>query len=146
MHNKLRNTLQAAGCLLCAVAAWSSLEDFIGTEIGGGRITGPMLDAGIVGGFCFVIALITAFLSGRVALASASLGFALCLPLHVYRLAPGLFRVVFPGEYKMRLQAPLIWHTWSALGVFTSVCVIFLGALSVRSKPSGVAANPHMGY
>src|SRR5215831_1539104 len=100
MHNKRRNVLQSVGCLFCALAAWSSLEDFIGTEIGGGRITGPMLDAGILGALCFLIALITTFLSTRAAMASVFLGFLLCLPLYVYRLAPGLFRSIFPGEYK----------------------------------------------
>jgi len=104
-----------------------------------------MLDAGILGALCFLIALITTFLSTRAAMASVFLGFLLCLPLYVYRLAPGLFRSIFPGEYKMQLHAPLRWHTWSALGVVASISVLFLCIMSVRSKLSGGAAGSGAG-
>ena len=129
MMKNLRNVCQAAACLLCAIAAWSSLEDLIGTEVSGGRITSPMLDAGIFGAFLFLIALVLSFFSPTAARVAISLASLLCLPVYVYRTLPGVFRWIFPGEYKVMLHERLIWHSWSVTGAAATALVIFLSIL-----------------
>jgi hypothetical protein len=128
-----RKVLQAAVCLLCAVAAWNSLEDLTGTELIGGTVTGPMINVAAIAAIVLLLAVIMTFIWPRVAAIGAFVASTLCLPLYVYRTLPRLFRLIFPGSYKGPPEGSFIWHSWSIIGLFTTVLVAYL---CYRSFPS----------
>jgi hypothetical protein len=114
----LYNLSQAANCLLCAALAWKYGFLLDGTEFMGGTITGLILKMSTIGILIFLVAMPLAFLprrriSGLVTLVASSL----CLPLYLYFTLPGPFRWVFRGQYKIPLQANVVWDTWSIVGI-----------------------------
>jgi hypothetical protein len=133
MKRLSQEVLQAAVCLLCAVAAWNSLEDLTGTELIGGTVTGPMINVAAVAAIVLVLAVIVTFIWPRVAAVGAFVACALCLPLYVYRTLPRVFRSIFPGLYKGPPEGTFIWHSWSIAGMLTTVVVAYL---CYRSFPS----------
>ncbi len=131
MKRILQKVVQAALCLLCAVAAWNSLEDLDGTELIGGTVTGPMINVAAVAAIVLVLAVILTFIWPRVAAISAFVACASCIPLYIYRTLPRLFRALFPGFYKGPPAGTFIWHNWSITGMLTAVVVAYLCYRSV---------------
>lgn len=76
-----KQLFQAASCLLCAAVAWKYSITLVGTEFGGGRLTGPLLTLHISGSVLFILAIVLAFLYPRVAAISALVASMLCVPL-----------------------------------------------------------------
>jgi hypothetical protein len=128
--------LLAGGCLLCAVAAWNSSADFIGTEFGGGSITGPVLDASLIGAFLYMLALVATVALPRVAAVSAFIAALLCLPLYIYRTLPSLFVRMSGGEWKDPPRGVFVWHGWSMTGLLVSVLVVCLCSGNLLSQLS----------
>jgi hypothetical protein len=130
---------QAITCLACAALTWTFADDLGASEFGGGRVTGPLLTMFYCGTLLFVAALVATFVYPRVAAAIALTASLFCLPLYLYFTAPGPFRWVVKGEYKVPLQASFAWNQSAiagilALGVTVYVCLRNLSAFS--SKPS----------
>jgi hypothetical protein len=140
--NGWKKLLQAVGCLLCAVAAWNSSTDFIGTEFGSGAVTGPVLDASLIGAFLYLLALVATVALPRVAGASASMAALFCLPLYIYRTLPRLFVQISGGEWKDPPQGVFVWHGWSMTGFLVSILVVYLCSRSLCR--CGTAGNANI--
>jgi len=133
---------QAIGCLVCVVLTWAYADDLGASEFSGGRVTGPVLTMFDSGTLLFVAALVVTFLYPRVAAVIALAASLLCLPLYLYFTAPGPFRWVFRGEYKVPLQASFVWSKWAiagilSLGVTDYVCLHNLSVLSRKGPEPG---------
>jgi hypothetical protein len=97
------------------------IEAFEGTEFSGGRLTGPLLRLLYVGGFLFLSALVLAFLRPRIAAAAGLVASLFCLPLYLYRLAPGLF----PGDYSVAPSRVFAWDGWAASGIMIGLAILY---------------------
>src|SRR5437868_3135945 len=92
MKNRIGHyTFRIAAYVLGALAAWVSSEDFIGTEFSGGRITGPTLDASVIGAFVLILALVASFIWPRLGAVGSLLACAMCVPMQVYLTFPSVF-------------------------------------------------------
>ena len=136
MTNRNEKLLQAMGTLLCAAIAWRFMWDLEGTEFSGGRITGRLLEMESLAGLLFLLALPLTFFFRRVAAAIAFLGCFLCLPLYLYFTAPGPFRSIVRGDWKVPLTTNFVWDWWSLAGFMALILTIFasLRGSSVRDR------------
>ena len=127
---------QAIGCLVCAALTWTYAGDLGASEFSGGRVTGPVLTMFDSGTLLFIAGLVVTFLYPRVAAAIALAASLLCLPLYLYFTAPGPFRWVFRGEYKVPLQANFVWSKWAIAGLLGLALTSYfcLRSLSVLSR------------
>ena len=123
IQGRFETLLCAVGCLLCAVAAWNSSADFIGTEFSGGSVTGRTLDASLGGAALYLVALVAIFIVPRAAGILALVASILCLPIYVYRILPRLFVQVSGGEWIDPPRAPFVCDGWSIGGVLAGVLV-----------------------
>lgn len=93
--------LQATGSLICALIALAFTGYLEGSEFSGGWLTGRLLNAKSSGGLLFLAAVPLTFLFRRIAALIALLGCFLCLPLYLFFLAPGIYRRIFGGQWKV---------------------------------------------
>ena len=145
MKRILQRVLQAAVYLLCGIAAGKSSADLTGTEAIGGTVTGPMLGFATVGFVLFFMVALLALLRPRVAAISALIPCAMCFPTYIYRTLPHLFRLIFPGEYKMQLPEMFIWHGWSIMGMLASVIVVYLFYRVLLLRPDAPVSTAKIG-
>src|ERR1700732_3464004 len=92
-------------CLLCAIVGWIFSAPFGPSEFSGGTVTGPLLTIHDLAGYLFLLAIVMTFVYQRLAADVALVACLLSLPLYLYVTAPGPFRLLVPGEYKVSLQA-----------------------------------------
>jgi hypothetical protein len=64
-------------------------------------------------------ALIATYWFPRLSASIALLAGMSCLPLLLYFLAPGPFRMVLKGEWSVPLQPNFVWARWTVLPVMT---------------------------
>jgi hypothetical protein len=121
---------QAVTCLLCAIVVWRFGSNLEGTEFSGGRLTGPLLTLYDVGGLLFILSLPLALFYRRIAAAITILASLLCLPLYLYFATPGLFRLVFGGEYSVPLQTNFVWNRWTIFGILVLAIAAYAGIRS----------------
>lgn len=136
---------QAATFVLCIAVAWIQL-DLAGSEFNGGRVTGPIFSLFEGGFLVFVLAILLTFMYRRVAAVMGIAASLICVPLYLYCTAPGLFRVIFPGNWKSPLEANLIWDMWAIAGMLTLAVAAFVCSRSfsaVRQKETP-AHSHHM--
>jgi hypothetical protein len=110
------------------VCAWINLDNFGAPD--GGRITGPIYSMFDKAWFIWFLAMLLTFVYRRIASILGFTSVLLCLPFYLYVIAPGPFRSVFPGEYKVPLQSNFVWDTWAVAGMLTLAVAVFV---SVRS-------------
>ena len=134
MMGTFRKICRSAACLVCAAAAWNSSVDFIGTEFSGGRITGPVLNASLIGAFLLVLAMIATFIWPRVAATGALVACALCFPMYFYRTLPSFFVRISGGEWADPPKETFVWHGWSIVGLAASALVAYLCYRSLVSS------------
>jgi len=127
--------LAAAGCLLCTAVALKYHIAVDGSEFSGGSITGPLLTLNDVGMDLSVLALILVFLHTRAAAIVALLAAVLCLPLYFYFDFPKLFRQMFPGEYKVPIEA-VHWGSWAVAGFLVTALMPYLCYRTLLPKSS----------
>src|SRR5438552_10543386 len=108
-NNVRRNLTQAAACLICAIPAWRYSGFLEGTEFSGGRTTGPLLSIEEAASYLLLLGLVLTFLYRRIAAAVTIVGSVLCLPFYLYFTAPGPFRRVLKGQYKLLVSADFVW-------------------------------------
>jgi hypothetical protein len=119
MDSKLSKPLQAASCVICAILTLKYRFPLDGSEFMRGTVTGPILNMCDIGTVLFLVASPMAFLRRRqISGAFTLLASLLCLPLYLYFTAPGPFRWVFRGDYKVPRQADFVWERWSIGGIF----------------------------
>ena len=135
MTNGAQQLLQAATCLLCAAVAWKSpvTAGLEGTEFSGGRITGPMLVMHGMGALLFPLALLLTFVYPRIAAGIALTASVLSLPLYLYFAAPGPFRWVVRGNWKVPLRENFYWDNWTIGGIFTLVLATYICVRTFRT-------------
>src|ERR1700758_4301848 len=105
--------------LLSLRVLWSSSWGVDGTEFSGGRVTGRLLDLCDVGMLALIPALIATYWFPRLSASITLLAGMSCLPLLLYFLAPGLFRMVLKGEWSVPLQSNFVCARWTVLPVTT---------------------------
>ena len=135
MKQKFR---QAGICLLCVALAWRYGAELEGTEFGGGRITGPLLDLYDVGLLFFILALLLTFFYLRIAAAIALAASLLCLPLYLDLAAPGPFRWVFRGQYSVPITAGFVWNRSNVVGILSlslATCVSVGNLFTRTARP-----------
>lgn len=126
--------LLAALCVLGTVVTWR-FSDYLGpTEFSGGTVTGPLWRFQDLAGDLFPLAAIAAFFYRRVAAVMAFVACVLALPLYVYFIAPGPFRMLFPGEYSVPLTRSYVWDPWSLAGLSV---IALATSMSVRALQQG---------
>jgi len=112
-------------CTLCAIAAWNSSADLIGTEFSGGAITGPVLSANLIGGLLLIVAAIVSPFRARIAASGALLACILCSPLYLYWTFPHLFVQFTGGEWAHPPQESFAWHGWPIAGLVGSLIIMY---------------------
>ena len=118
-----QNYLLGASCLLAALLQLWFAFPLDGSEFSGGRLTGPILNLSDYGGYVFLIAAVLALFLPRLASVMALAAVLLCLPLYLYSITPGIFRQLFPGEYKMPIASSFTWNALALAGI-ASVAVV----------------------
>jgi hypothetical protein len=83
-----------------------------------------------VGGLLFILSLPLALFYRRIAAAITILASLLCLPLYLYFATPGLFRLVFGGEYSVPLQTNFVWNRWTIFGILVLAIAAYAGIRS----------------
>jgi len=102
-----------------------------------------------IGTVLFPLALLLTFMYPRVAAAMALAASVLSLPLYLYFAAPGPFRWVVRGNYKVPLQANFYWDNWTIAGIITLVLATYICIRTLRtmkgkrvSRSSPAATDP----
>ena len=98
-------------------------------------MTGPILNLSDYGGYVFLIAAVLALFLPRLASVMALAAGLLCLPLYLYSIVPGIFRQLFPGEYKMPIASTFTWNALALAGI-ASVAVVVCIAVYCFKKSS----------
>jgi hypothetical protein len=139
---KKPGTQQLSLALVCLAGVFVALRNsngLGGTEFRGGWLTGPLLSMTEVGIVLFLLALIVAFVSPRVAAAIALAASLLCLPLYLYFIAPIPFSQVFGfgHEFKVQPSAGLHWDRWAIAGVLTLAATVYvcLSNFAAHNRP-----------
>jgi hypothetical protein len=119
---------QLGACLACIIVTWPRIVALGGSEFSGGSVTGFLFRMSHVGSWLFIAALVMAFVLPRIAAIASLAGCVLGAPLHLYFLAPGLFRRVFGGEWKTSFPETYQWDFWAIVGMLTltaaaSICL-----------------------
>jgi len=118
MQKSTPRALGYAGlCVLAAVVGLFFSDPLGASEFSGGTVTGPLVTLHEVSGCLFVASGVMAFVYQRVAAGVALVAWLLSLPLYLYFVAPGPFRIVIPGEYKVLPQAAFAWNTLAVVGI-----------------------------
>jgi hypothetical protein len=137
--------LLAAACFLCAYLATRGPYGLSGSEFAGGWLTGRLLDANFLGFFVFVAALLVVFVFPRVAAVVAVAASLLCFPLYLYFLAPGFFRWIFKGPWKVPLRSYLVMDKWALENILalllTTVVSIYILRSHGKKRSSGQVAE-----
>jgi len=118
MQKSTPRALGYAGlCVLAAVVGLFFSDPLGASEFSGGTVTGPLVTLHEVSGCLFVASGVMAFVYQRVAAGVALVAWLLSLPLYLYFVAPGPFRIVIPGEYQVLAQAAFAWNTLAVVGI-----------------------------
>jgi hypothetical protein len=124
---------QAGVCVVCAVMVSGYGRSLEGTEFGGGRLTGLLLDMKDVGALLFALALLLTFLYRRIAASIALTACLLSLPLYLYFTNPGPFQRIFSGErWSVPLQATFVWDSWTIAGIVMLAITAYVGIRGLR--------------
>jgi hypothetical protein len=125
-------------CILLLLKYGVSLDN---SEFPSGRITGVLLEFYNAGLYLYIATLLLVFVWPRIAAVVASLGALLCSPVLIYAIVPGLFRRIFPGEYKVCLTSNFIFDKWAfivmlviALTSFVNFRILFEGRRTLGDR------------
>ncbi len=116
--------LQAGSCLLCLAVASLHLDSLGNSEFIGGWLTGPLFTIADYGTDLLIPAIVLTFFYPRITVVIALMGSLLYLPLNLYLIAPGLFRLIFKGEYSVPPRADFVWNNWAIAGIASLLLVI----------------------
>jgi hypothetical protein len=94
-------------------------------------MTGVLLEWYDAGLYLFMAALLLVFMWPRVAAATGVLAGFLCIPVFFYNVFPGVFRRLFPGQYKISLLSSFSPDKWAVLAMLAIVSVSFLNIRSL---------------
>jgi hypothetical protein len=115
--------------LRCDTSLFLHLSKALSLVVDGSQ--GPLLTLYDVGALLFILALLLVFFYRRIAAAITISASLLCLPVYFYFTAPGPFRRVFRGEYKVPLHANFVWDRWTIIGILTLALVASVGVSSL---------------
>ncbi len=127
------------------LASWLMLRntsEIDGTEFIGGQVTGPIFTICEIGIIAFVVGIVLAYPLPRIASVISLLASLLSLPFLLYFIAPGPFRAVFRGEYKVPLQSNFDWNRWSLEPAIAVVIVVTISVWNLFSLHRDKAERP----
>jgi hypothetical protein len=125
-RNQKQSLWQTSICLLCAVLVFRELDYLGPSEFSGGSVTGPLFRLADAGSILFMLGLLLAFVFRRFAAGLSLVASLLCLPLYLYLMFPGASRMIFHGEYSIRLESNVILEKWLIVGLLALAISIFL--------------------
>ena len=137
---ELKQIWFAIGCTLAAGISLSQSLDMLGTEEGGGALTGPLIRANIAGGGLYFMALLVVFFRPRTAAGIALLASVLSFPLYIYTVEPKAFMEIFSGPYSVHPPNGFIADSWAIWGFGWSLIVAVLSLWNLADK-SGLSKS-----
>lgn len=139
--NGTQKLLQIASFLLCVILAWKSQIAVEGTEFSGGWLTGSILSLSGLGSLLCLAAILLTFRTPRTGAVTGLIASILCLPLHLYFVAPGPYRWIFRGEYSVPLQANFAYDQWAILGILSILVAVFACVRGLQEGTSTATYN-----
>jgi hypothetical protein len=128
-----RRSLFSAGLYLsCAVLGWIVAGPLEGSELSGGSVTGPVLALHDKATDLFLLGAVAVYVHRRTAAGITLLGGLFALPLYFYLVAPGPFRVLFPGEYKQPVTSQFHAEPSAVLATVATLAAIVVSLRSLR--------------
>ena len=109
--------------LVCAALALVTSDDLLGTEFGGGQLTGPLVRLCLAGGALLVVCAVLAYVRPRIAAVLTAVAALLCLPLFLYRVAPSTLSWVSSAPASALPAGAVVYDRQAIAGLFA------LGAL-----------------
>jgi|SRR5579859_905083 len=129
MKQRIKHNLPAAiVALICVLILDRYVTPLEASEFRGGKVTGILLYLCETGLVLFAIGFFLTFLWRRVAAVVGLLAAFLCLPVFLYEVFPGVFRRLFPGEWKV----PLSGFELDKLAIFGIVAISLALFLNLR--------------
>ena len=123
---------------VCIVAAYADAEtfiDFMGTELMGGSVTGPMINLAAIGAVLFLAGAVLVIVHQKAAANAAVAATPFCIPLYLYRIFPRLFVRTVGGQWADPPRELFRWHLWSVIGILAVGMVIYVAV--------GILRGPH---
>jgi hypothetical protein len=126
--------VQATLSAACLALVFLYTVDAEASEISRGAVTGPLYRMCDSGSWLLLLAVLASLIRPRIGAAPSILGAVLCLPVYLYAFLPGVFRLIFPGEYSVPLSSNIVLDPWTIVGIVVlcanigwSMRVCFLG-------------------
>jgi hypothetical protein len=132
---KLRQLTFGASCLLCSGLTLARTLDMIGTEEGGGSVTGPVIKASVAGGGLLIAAIFIMFFKPRIAAGVAIFAALLCVPLYFYTVEPKAFLALFTGYSAVQHPDGFIWNDWAIAGSSAAALAVIVGVWNLLAGP-----------
>jgi hypothetical protein len=140
MKQRIKDNLPTAiVALMCMLILDKYVTPFEVSEFRGGKVTGILLYLCETGLVLFAIGFVLTFLWRRVAAVVGLLAAFLCLPVFLYEVFPGVFRQLFPGEWKVPLSGFAL-DKWTIFGIVAIFLALFLN-LRILLRGSGTRTN-----
>jgi hypothetical protein len=131
-NSKLFSAIAVLICVAALLWYGSWLEN---SEFPSGRVTGVLLQLYDAGFYLFIAALALIFIWPRIAAGVELVAALLCLPVFLYATFPGMFRWIFPGQYKTSLTSSFTPDRWTILIVLVIALVSFLNIRNLFLGP-----------
>ena len=119
--------------ILCLISIYlnAPILDWEGTEASGGYLTGPLISVTESGLLLLLLALIALFVFPRPGASICILGSLLCLPIHLYSIAPVPFGRMFAPGHEFEFQPALGFH-WNTRSVIALLTIVVSALVCVR--------------
>src|SRR5262249_31159567 len=115
------NLLNAAVAVISLFLLFQYSTPLEESEFSAGTLTRGLLEMYHGGMALFVLGLLMMFRWRRVAAATQLIAALLCLPVFLYGTFPGVFRRLFPGNYKGPQWPDFVPDKWTILGLIVIV-------------------------
>ena len=128
--------------LICAWLPLSRMDEWSRSELSGGVVTGRLLSMAEIGTLIVALSMLTVLFVPRMAAALSLAAVALCTPFWLFFTVPGLFVVVFDGEWKAPPPSPVHWDPLAMVAIALYAAVVGIGVRLLVASPGQCARLP----